>query len=81
MKLFKFYPNEFRRMYVIGLSLEEVQTRAEELFEKYMKSNYSWLDLDDPDEADYIEEQKEKFTEGLSKLKELPSGVAIDSHY
>jgi SMC interacting uncharacterized protein involved in chromosome segregation len=81
MKLFKFYPNEFCRMYVIGNSLEEVQSRVDELFGQYMKDNYSWLDLDDPDEADYIEELKETFTKGLQKLEELPSGIAIDSHY
>ena len=81
MKLFKFYPNDFCRMYVMGKSKEEVQSRADELFNQYMKNNYSWVELNDPDEAYYIEEQLQDFEAGLAKLIELPLGMAIDSHY
>jgi hypothetical protein len=81
MKLFKFYPNEFCRMYVIGNSLEEVQSRVDELFIMYMKTSYDWLDVDDPDEFEYIEEKREEFLRGLLKAREMSNGIAVDSHY
>jgi len=78
MKLFMFYPYEFCRMYVIGLSEEDVLSRSEELFQAYMSSEYSWYDKDDDE---YIQEKRVDFIEGIAKIKEMTDGFAIDSHY
>jgi hypothetical protein len=40
MKLFKFYPNEFCRVYVMAETKEELVSRADELFRMYIKTTY-----------------------------------------
>lgn len=81
MKLFMFYPNDFCRMYVIGRDVRHVISRTEELFIQYLKEENPWIDIDDPDEIEYIEEKRDIFYEGLTKIRELPDGIAIDNHY
>lgn len=83
MKLFKFYPNDYCRMYVVGKDIPEILRQREELFIQYLTDDSSWIDVDDPDEdeIEYIEEKRGIFYEGLKKIRELPDGVAIDSHY
>jgi hypothetical protein len=81
MKLFKFYPNVFCRMYVVGNSKEEILSRKDEIFDHYVKTNCLYIDFNDPDDLYFLDEKKEEFEEGIQKLEELPSGIAIDSHY
>lgn len=81
MKLFVFFPNDYCRIYVLGESHEELQARADELFLAYMKDQYSYYDLNDVDDTDEINDKKQYFFRGLEKAKELPGGIAIDSHY
>jgi len=81
MKLFMFYPNDYCRMYAVASNIEEVQERAEELFVTYMTNKYSWLDVDDPDEAYYIQEKRTAFMAGINNTREIESGVVIDSRY
>ena len=82
MKLFMFYPNDYCRMYLTASDIEEVRERAEELFLMYMTKEYSsWLDIDDPDETFYIEEKRIPFMNGIKNVREIESGVVIDSHY
>jgi hypothetical protein len=81
MKLFMFYPNDYCRMYLVASNIEEVRERAEELFLTYMTEQYSWLDVDDPDDADYIQEKRTAFMAGINNTREIESGVVIDSHY
>jgi hypothetical protein len=81
MKLFMFYPNDYCRMYLVASNIEEVRERAEELFLTYMTEQYSWLGVDDPDDADYIQEKRTDFIAGINNTREIESGVVIDSHY
>ena len=81
MKLFMFYPNDYCRMYLVASNIEEVRERAEELFVTYMTNECSWLDVGDPDEAYYIQEKRTAFMAGIKKIREIESGVVIDSHY
>lgn len=81
MKLFVFFPNDYCRMYILGESQEDLESRADELFLAYMKDQYSYYDLDDVDDTDEINDKKQYFLCGLEKAKELPGGIAIDSHY
>lgn len=81
MKLFKFYPNVFCRMYAVGISKEEILSRKDEIFDYYIKTNCAYIDPNDPDDFYYIEEKKEEFEEGIQKLEEMAFGMAVDSHY
>lgn len=81
MKLFKFYPNDYCRMYVTGRDVSDVILRTEELFVQYLKDENPWIDLEDLDELDYIEDKRREFLLGLSNINEVTDGVAIDSHY
>lgn len=81
MKLFMFYPNDYCRMYLVASNIEEVRERVEELFVTYMTNECSWLDVDDPDEAYYIQEKRTAFMAGINNTREIESGVVIDSRY
>ena len=82
MKLFMFYPNDYCRMYVLARDKDHVCKMYGLLFDKYFKMEYSgWIDPDDEDEQDYIEQKRERFFEGLSKAEEVTDGIAIDAHY
>ena len=68
-------------MYILGESEDEVRARGNILFEEYVKKEYFWLDFDDPEDQEYINEKKDEFMLGVSKVEWLPNGVAVDSHY
>ncbi len=78
MKLFKFYPQDFCRMYVIDVSTENVLSRSEELFQSYKSEHYLYHDEDD---EEYIQEKRDIFMKGIAKIEEITNGFAIDSHY
>lgn len=78
LKLFRFYPNNYCRMYVLGESKEDVLGRQEELFRIYVAEVFPWCD-DTDDE--YLQDKYNEFIEGIQYVLEVPSGVAVDSHY
>ena len=81
MKLYKFYPEDYKRMYVIGTSARDIIDRGNQLFDIFIKSEYEWIDVDDPDEAAYMEEKRETFNKGLTDVEEVVAGAVVDSHY
>ena len=81
MKLFRFYPTDYVRIYVLAENNEQLSARADELFDLYFREHYSWVDMSDPEEKDYIEEKRPEFVIGLVGAQECPAGFAIDSHY
>ena len=72
MKLFKFFPNEFCRCYLVADSIDDVIGRKEQLFREYLKDDNPWTDPDDPDEFFYIEDKRKDFYEGLEKSQRDP---------
>lgn len=81
MKLFKFYPNEFCRMYVVGKDIPNILQRREELFLKFIEEECPWIDSAESDDMEYIETRRADFDKGLYKIVEVQDGMAIDSHY
>ncbi len=69
-------------MYVLARDKDHVSEMYGILFGNYFKMEYSgWIDPDDEDEQYYIEQKRERFLEGISKVEEVPDGIAIDAHY
>lgn len=54
-------------MYVIGIDKEEVLTRKQEFFDHYMKTNHSYIDIDDPMSLVTLKKRKK------SLKRELPN--------
>jgi hypothetical protein len=73
MKIFKFYPARFERMYFVAEDIAHAKTMGDILFEKYI-SDKDWMD-----EEDIMEAQK-KFFIGFEKF-EHDNNSFVDSHY
>jgi hypothetical protein len=82
MKLFLFYPDDYTcRMYVMAENLEDLKSRADDLFALYIAEEKPGYFMDDPEDEEDIREFREKFDKGIQAAEVLTSGVAIDSHY
>lgn len=79
MRLFKFYPRKFSRMYVIASDETEVIARKHELFDSFMKS-YWGEDYVEFHDADEIADCLSMFEEGLSNIEGHESHM-VDNHY
>lgn len=73
MKIFKFYPAPFERMYFVAKDISHAETMADILFDKYMEPK-DWY------EDDELPEIKEKFLIGFADLEENDL-TFVDGHY
>ena len=73
MKIFKFYPAKFERMYFVAENIDHAKSMVDILFEKYMEPK-DWYDEDE------LPEIKERFLEGFSYVEEDDLAF-IDWHY
>lgn len=82
MKLFKFYPGPFIRIYTIANSPEDIFSKKDKLFDEFIAEHYDWIDLNDPFDQDDLEKIREDFMNGLKNtLEESKSHMFIDAHY
>jgi adenine C2-methylase RlmN of 23S rRNA A2503 and tRNA A37 len=84
MKLFKFEPTRFVRMYAMATDINDLIKNADELFEKFHRNHYDYLfDYDgnffDEDDVRYKEEAKNTFMENIKDAEE--ADFFIDAHY
>lgn len=82
MKLFKFHPTPFLRIYMIANSEDEVLKNSKKLFDEYVAEYYDWIEFDNPYDRDELEQIHENFMNGLkTTLTESETNFFVDAHY
>lgn len=79
MKLFCFYPESFARQYVIAESMEDLLSKTDELFQKFMETSRPWM-VEFPGFEDDVAGHKTFFVQEIGKAFETDL-TFIDSHY
>jgi hypothetical protein len=73
MKIFKFYPPRFERMYYVAKDITHAKTMGDKLFAKYIEPN-DWFDEDE------LADLKVSFLDGFRFIEEDDLGF-VDGHY
>lgn len=79
MKLFKFYPRAYSRMYVVAKDEENVRAMKGELFDTFMQS-YCGHHYEDYYDADLLAAYLLEFETGLLEI-EAHDLCMVDNHY
>lgn len=81
MQLYRFYPTDFVRQYVVAKDADHLSQLKGVLFADFLRATREWLvDSDDPDDVATVDEMREKFALALSKAEAQPI-TFIDENY
>ncbi|AMO44270.1 hypothetical protein vBRpoSV10_217 [Ruegeria phage vB_RpoS-V10] len=80
MKIFRFYPADFKRMYFVAETREAALGMRDALFELYSKEEIETYCWDDETLEEHRTEKRPVFDAGFDEMEEHELGF-LDTHY